>query len=235
MTRSGTTARSSAPTADLSRRYSDRRSAGVALAAALRDLIPLHGCVVLGLPRGGVPVAFEVARSLALPLDIFVVRKLGMPGQPELAIGAIASGGVQILDDALIAAARIPAATVADITAVEGEELHRRERIYRGDRAPLALAGATALLVDDGLATGASMRAAIEGVRRLRAAHVIVAVPVGAPQTVRALQQIADEVICPLTPHGFMSVGAWYDDFAATSDDEVRALLAEATEASPSA
>jgi predicted phosphoribosyltransferase len=181
--------------------------------------------VVLGLPRGGVPVAFEVARTLGAPLDVLVVRKLGVPGHEELAFGAVASGGLRVLNPEV--AATLPSGVIEEVTARERTELERREALYRGDRPPLDLAGRTVLLVDDGLATGASMRAAVAATRRQDPAAIVVAVPVGAASTCELLGSEADAVICAVRPEPFIAVGAWYGDFSATADDVVRQLLAE--------
>ena len=202
--------------------FADRRDAGRTLAAALtayrgRDV------VVLALPRGGVPVGAEVARALDAPLDVFVVRKLGLPGQPELAMGALASGGVQVVNDAV--ARHASAAELAAVVARETVEIERRERDYRGERALTAVEGRVVILVDDGLATGATMRAAVAAVRRLSPAEVVVAVPVGAPETVREVAAVADDVVCSAQPSSFFAVGQCYDDFTQTTDDEVRAAL----------
>ena len=205
--------------------YRDRRHAGRQLALALE---PFSGCpdlVILALPRGGVPVALEVALALAAPLDVFVVRKLGVPGQPELAMGAIASGAVQVLNGEVIHALGIPDRRVAEVAARELAELHRRELAYRGQRAAPELEGRVVILVDDGLATGSTMRAAVAALRRLAPQQIVVAVPVGAASTVASLELDADQVICLLMPDDFLAVGDWYDDFAQTSDDEVRRLL----------
>lgn len=184
--------------------------------------------VVLGLPRGGVPVAFEVAQALRVPLDILVVRKLGVPGHEELAFGAVASGGLRVINPDV--ARSLDASVVADVTARQQQELADRERAYRGDRPPLDLAGLTVVLVDDGLATGASMRAAVAAVHQQEPASVVVAVPVGAAQTCELLRNdaAASAVICKLTPKRFVAVGTWYDDFSPTTDDEVRHLLVRA-------
>ena len=208
--------------------YRDRSDAGVRLAAAF-DGTTWHGrpdVVVLGLARGGVPVAAEVARILDVALDVFVVRKLGVPGHEELAFGALASGGLRVFNDDV--AANLPAAVVAEVTTREREELARREESYRGDRPPLDLRGRTVVLVDDGLATGASMRAAVGAVRSQDPASIVVAVPVGASATCRQLRQEAavDSVVCAATPDPFVAVGTWYLDFSPTTDDEVRRLLA---------
>ncbi|MEA2826637.1 MAG: putative phosphoribosyl transferase [Actinomycetota bacterium] len=205
--------------------YRDRADAGVRLAAAFDASWPGRpDIVVLGLARGGVPVAYEVARALRAPLDVFVVRKLGVPGHEELAFGALASGGLRVLNDDV--AATLPPAVVAEVTARESAALAEREATYRGDRPPLDLRGRTVVLVDDGLATGASMRAAVGAVRAQGPHQIVVAVPVGAGATRDLLQTEADMVVCPLTPRHFVAVGSWYDDFSPTSDEEVCRLLA---------
>jgi putative phosphoribosyl transferase len=182
---------------------------------------------VLGLPRGGVPVASAVARALGAPLDVFVVRKLGVPGQRELAFGAIASGGVRVLNQDLVIGLGLEPRVINAAAAAEQEELQRRERAYRGDAPPLDLVGKTAVLVD-GLATGASMRAAVMALRARRPAQIVVAVPTAAPQACDELRDLADDVVCTETPAYFVAVGERYDDFRETSDEEVRTLLAEA-------
>lgn len=207
--------------------FANRREAGRQLGEALRGRVPA-GAVVLGLPRGGVPVAFEVAAALGLPLDVFVVRKLGVPGHEELAMGAIASGGVRVLNDETVRELHIPADAIERVAAREQLELERRELAYRDGREPIALAGRDVIVVDDGLATGASMRAAIVALRRLGAASVVCAVPVGARETCDELADLADRLHCLVTPEPFYAVGLWYRDFDATSDDEVRDLLARA-------
>ncbi len=184
--------------------------------------------IVLALPRGGVPVGAEIAEALRAPLDVFVVRKLGVPWQEELAMGAIASGGVRVLDEDMISAARVSRDDVERISAMEQRELERREHHYRGDRAFPKLAGRTVILVDDGLATGSTMRAAVTAIRRADPARIVVAVPVAAPETCDAFRQIADEIVCAETPEPFYAVGLWYEDFTQTSDDEVFELLEHA-------
>lgn len=205
-------------------RFRDRADAGRALAAHLQ---PVGDVVVLGLPRGGVPVAAEVASALAAPLDVLVVRKLGAPGRPELAVGALA-GGVRVLNEDLVARLRVSEEHLARVTAVEQAELERREGTYRAGLPPLDLAGRTVVLVDDGLATGATVVAAVEAVRRHGPRRVVVAVPVGAPEACARVAEVADEVVCPRRPVDFRAVGAHYADFGQTGDDEVRRLLAEA-------
>jgi predicted phosphoribosyltransferase len=181
--------------------------------------------VVLGLPRGGIPVAFEVAKALKAPLDVFVVRKLGLPGHPELAMGAIASGGMRVLNDDLLRQLHVPASAIDAVARAEQAELERRERAYRGARPPMTLEGRIVILVDDGLATGATMRAAVLAIRRVLPSQIVVAVPVGARETCRALNEVADDVVCALMPERFTAVGVWYDNFEQTTDDEVRRLL----------
>jgi putative phosphoribosyl transferase len=210
-------------------RFPDRRSAGRLLAARLEAYTRRSDVVVLGLPRGGIPVAFEVASALNAPLDVFVVRKLGVPFQPELAMGAIASGGVQVLNDEIVAMASITPEMVARAVSIEEHEIARRERLYRDGRPLLALTGKIVILVDDGLATGSTMKAAVEAVKRLQPARVIVAVPVAASESCRSLAQAVDDVICLQTPVPFSAVGLWYEDFSPTTDDEVRELLEQAS------
>lgn len=216
------------PSGHSSGRFADRRQAGAILAEALAHLADRDDLVVLGLPRGGVPVAYEVARSLRAPLDVFVVRKLGMPGHEEYALGAIASGGVRVMNDDAVAWFGASPATIEAVARAEHLELDRRERAYRDGRPPVPLRGRVVVLVDDGLATGSTMRAAVMAVRRLGPARIVVAVPVGAVETCRSLRETADEVVCPWTPEPFSAVGLWYDDFSQTTDDEVRRLLAAA-------
>ena len=206
-------------------RYADRREAGRELASHLEHYRDRPEVVVLGLPRGGVPVAFEVAEAIGAPLDVFVVRKLGLPGRPEFAIGAIASGGVRVLSDDVIDWYRIPENVIDALSERELVELKRREIEYRGERPLMDLHERVVILVDDGLATGSSMRAAVQAVRAHHPARVIVAVPVGAPETCRQFADIADETVCARTPEPFSAVGLWYRDFSQTTDKEVRELL----------
>jgi putative phosphoribosyl transferase len=210
----------------------DRRAAGRALARHLRHLADGVELVVLGLPRGGVPVASEIARDLNAPLDVFVVRKLGFPGHEEFAIGAIASSGVRVLNEDLTSWYDLPDEVVEAVTRKERAELERRERAYREGRAPLNVKGRVVILVDDGLATGSTMKAAVRAVRQLDPARVVVAVPVCAAETCEALKQIADEVVCPYSPEPFRAVGLWYQDFSETSDAEVTEVL-HSVEAAP--
>lgn len=206
--------------------FADRAAAGAALAAALRDRVGDGRVVVLALPRGGVPVAAPVAEALGAELDVFPVRKLGVPGQPELAMGAIAPGGVRVLNASVLEATGVDDDAVERVARDEGEELRRRELAYRGDRPPADLRGATVVLVDDGLATGATVRAAVQAVRAWEPARVVVAVPVGAPGSCAAVANVADDVVCLHSPERFTAVGVHYDDFRQTTDEQVRALLA---------
>jgi predicted phosphoribosyltransferase len=207
------------------RRFRDRYDAGRRLAAALAPYASRPNLLVLALPRGGVPVGYEVARALSAPLDVMLVRKLGVPGQEELAMGAIASGGIRILMDDVVAALRIPERVIASVSAIEAEELRRQERIYREDRPVPNIAGRTIILVDDGLATGSTMRAATAALRLQAPEHLMVAVPVAPPETCASLRLEVDNVVCALTPEPFFAVGNWYQDFSQTSDEEVRQLL----------
>jgi putative phosphoribosyl transferase len=206
--------------------YRDRAEAGRTLAADLVHLAGRGDVVVLGLPRGGVPVAWEVAQALEAPLDVLLARKLGVPGHPELAMGAVGAGGVRVLNQAVVDSLGIPPQAIEEVAAREGAELARREESYRGGRPPLDVAGRVAVVVDDGLATGATMRAAITALRALLPQRIVVAVPVGARETCAELAGVADEVVCPRMPRSFLAVGEWYDDFTQTTDDEIRALLA---------
>ena len=205
--------------------YADRREAGVELADQLSALRGRDDVVVLGLPRGGVPVAYEVAVALGAPLDVFVVRKLGVPGHAELAMGAIASGGVRVMNEDVLAWYSMPEAAIEQVAHAEGLELERREREYRNDQPLVNVEGRIVVLVDDGLATGSTMRAAVQAVRMLAPARIVVAVPVGAADTCRALAATADDVVCARTPEPFSAVGLWYRDFSQTTDEEVRELL----------
>ena len=209
-------------------RFRNRRDAGRRLAAELRTYANRSDVIVLALPRGGVPVGYEVATALGVPLDVFVVRKLGLPWHEELAMGALASGGVRILDDDLIRVARVSTQDIERVTATEQVELERRERRYRGDRPFPDLTGKTVLLVDDGLATGSTMRAAVAALRQEVPRSIVVAVPVAAPPTCDAFRDIADDIVCAETPEPFRAVGLWYDDFSQTTDEEVHELLVQA-------
>ena len=209
-------------------RFANRREAGEALAHRLAGFAS-QDVVVFGLPRGGVPVAFEVARALRAPLDVLVVRKLGFPGHAEFAMGAIASGGVRVMNDEIPPQYMPTPAEVDDVTRAEQLELERRERAYRGHHALTPVKDRVVLLVDDGLATGTTMRAAVRAVRQLSPARIVVAVPVASMQARDALSAVADEVICLRTPEPFAAVGLWYQEFHQTSDDEVAELLSTPT------
>lgn len=205
--------------------FQDRADAGRKLAQRIRDTVHDSDVLVLGLPRGGVPVAYEVARELRAKLDVFVVRKLGLPDRPELAVGAIASGGVRVLNDALVKDLDLSQGLIEQLTAREAVELKRREELYREGRPAVLISGRTVILVDDGLATGASMAAAVKAVRLQKPRRIVVAVPVGAETTCKELRRDADAVICAYTPRPFLSVGMWYEDFEQTADEEVQRLL----------
>jgi predicted phosphoribosyltransferase len=212
-------------TAELHLPFIDRKDAGMQLASQLAAWKSYPAAVVLALPRGGVPVAWEVAQALALPLDILVVRKIGFPGSRELAAGAIASGGATVFNPEIAALLPRPTEQLAAVIAHEKIELERREALYRGDRPPLDLKEKTVILIDDGLATGATMRAAVQAVRKLGAARCIAAAPVGSSSACESLRQDADEVVCAHLPLHFQSVGRYYQDFSQTTDAEVRELL----------
>ena len=209
----------------MAQRFRDRAEAGTLLAAQLGEYAGRADVLVLALPRGGVPVAAEVAHALGAPLDVYVVRKLGVPGQEELAMGAIATGGVRVLNDEVVRVLRVSEEVIDAVAAEEGQELERREREYRGDRPPPDVRGRIVILVDDGLATGSTMRAAVAALRRQGPARIVMAVPVGAPETCGEMQEEADEAVCARTPEPFYAVGLWYEDFSQTTDDEVRDLL----------
>ncbi|HEX8201614.1 MAG TPA: phosphoribosyltransferase [Isosphaeraceae bacterium] len=212
-------------------RFRDRREAGRVLAEGLAEYAGRPDVLVLALPRGGVPVGFEVARALGAPLDAFLVRKLGVPGHEELALGAIASGGVRLLNDDVVRRLQIPPEVIDAVAAAQGEELERRQRAYRGDRPAPPVRDRVGILVDDGLATGASMRAAVAALRRQGPARIVVAVPVAARSTCAELRGEVDRVVCARTPEPFRAVGLWYEDFSQTTDEEVRDLLAQAADA----
>ena len=209
-------------------RFLDRRDAGRALAGHLREYSGRDDVLVLALPRGGVPVAYEVAREIGVPMDVFLVRKLGVPGREEFAMGAIATGGVRIINEEVVRGLGITEDHIAAVAADEKGELERRDREYRGGRASPVLEGRIVILVDDGLATGSTMRAAAMVVQAQEPARVIVAAPVAAPDTCEAFREEVDEVVCVLTPDPFHAVGLWYEDFSQTSDEEVHDLLARA-------
>jgi len=208
--------------------FRDRREAGRQVAAGLSRYAGRPDVLVLALPRGGVPVGFEIARALNAPLDVFLVRKLGVPGQEELAMGAIASGGVRVLNEEVMRVLAIPAAVIEAAATREQRELERRERIYRGDRGGPDVRNCTVILVDDGLATGSTMRAAVAALRQQGPARIVVAVPTAAPSTRDEVRAEVDEMVCLDTPEPFYAVGAWYEDFSQISDEEVRGLLERA-------
>ena len=205
--------------------FENRREAGRALAAMLHEYANRRDVLVLALPRGGVPVAFELATALRAPLDVFVVRKLGVPGHEELAMGAIATGGVRVLNQDVVQSLGIPQAVIDAVAAAEQKELQRREQLYRGGRPAPEVRGRTIILVDDGLATGSTMRAAVAALRQQGPARIVVAVPVGAPSTCDEFRADVDQIVCGFTPEPFYGVGQWYEDFSQTSDEEVRELL----------
>jgi predicted phosphoribosyltransferase len=207
------------------KRFRDRREAGRVLAECLKSYAKQANVLVLALPRGGVPVGSEVARVLGAPLDVFLVRKLGVPGHEELAMGAVATGGVRVLNDDVVESLAISEPVIEAEAAQELAELGRREHLYRGGLPAPDVAGRTVILVDDGLATGATMRAAIRALHQQQPERIVVAVPTAAPDTVEALRSEADEIICAMTPEPFFAVGHWYDDFTQTTDEEVRQLL----------
>ena len=213
--------------------FFNRTEAGQFLAENLIAYANRDDVLVLALPRGGVPVAAEVAKKLKAPLDVFVVRKLGLPGHPELAMGAIASGGVRVFNGEVVNALRIPDEVIDAVSAEELAELQRREKVYRAGLPPLDVEGKTIIAVDDGIATGSTMLAAVSALRQLSAARIVVAAPVIAASACREIQRQADEVAAVMIPERFSAVGQWYEDFSQTSDDEVRALLAEATRRQP--
>jgi len=207
--------------------FHDRREAGRVLASRLGRYAGRPDVLVLALPRGGVPVAFEVAEALGVPLDVFLVRKLGIPGHEEVALGAIASGGVRVMNDDLVRRLGISTPALEAVTAREEAELRRRELAYRGSRPREPVEGRTVILVDDGLATGASMKAAVAALRRERPARIVVAVPVAAAEACDEFRADVEDVVCVATPEPFRAVGAWYGDFSQTTDEEVRYLLDE--------
>ena len=209
--------------------FRNRTEAGRVLAKRLAAYANRPDVVVLALPRGGVPVAFEVAQALHAPLDVFVVRKLGVPGHEELALGAIATGGVRVLNESVVDYLYISDELIDQITAREQKELERREQLYRGGRPPLDVRGRTVIIVDDGLATGSTMRAAVQALRQQQPARIVVAVPVGARATCDSFKKEVDTMcVCAVTPEPFEAVGLWYRDFSQTTDEEVRELLARA-------
>jgi predicted phosphoribosyltransferase len=206
-------------------RFRNRSEAGRLLAEKLAAYANRPDVIVLALPRGGVPVAYEVARALEAPLDVFLVRKLGVPGHEEFAFGAIATGGVRVLNEDVVRALGIPPDMIEAIAAHEQKELERRERLYRGDRPAPDVRGRTVIVVDDGLATGATMLAAVKALRSRGAGRIVVAVPIASPETCDQLAEKVDDIVCAVTPEPFYGVGLWYEDFSQTTDDEVRELL----------
>ncbi len=217
----------------MERPFRDRIDAGQRLVTQLHAYANHPDVLVLALPRGGVPVAFEVAQALNAPLDVFLVRKLGLPGQEELAMGAITTGGVMVLNSEVVDTLRIPDRIIHQIAAQEQRELERRELLYRGDRPPPDVRGKTLILVDDGLATGSTMRAATAALREQEPDRIVVAVPVAPPETCDEFRDIVDDIVCAITPDPFYAIGLWYEDFSQTTDDEVRDLLARAAHAHP--
>jgi putative phosphoribosyl transferase len=217
----------------MERLYQDRFEAGQRLATKLMAYADRQDVLVLGLPRGGVPVAYEVAKALHAPLDVFIVRKLGVPGREELAMGAIATGGIRVINESVVRMLHIPERIIDEVTAKEQQELERRERLYRDDRPPPDVHDCTVILIDDGLATGSTMRAAIAALRLQQPAHIVVAVPVSAPSTCEELGREVDEIVCAQTPEPFYGVGLWYEDFSQTTDEEVHDLLAQAEQEKP--
>jgi len=215
--------------------FRNRSEAGRWLAERLQAYAHRPDVVVLALPRGGVPVGFELARALDVPLDVFLVRKLGTPGQEELAMGAIASGGVRVLNDDVVRALAVPPSVIDAVARREEQELARREQAYRGTRPPPEVRGRVVILVDDGLATGSTMRAAVQAVKQMQPARVVVAVPVAAASTRDEIAAQVDEIVCSTPPEPFLAVGRWYEDFSQTTDDEVRDLLARAAREEPQA
>jgi len=213
--------------------FLDRHDAGQRLAERLSRYTDQPDLLILALPRGGVPVAFEVARSLNAPLDVFLVRKLGFPGHEELAMGAIATGGVRILDWRLVQMYGVPAEAIERVTMAEQRELERRERLYRDARPAPEVKAHTVILIDDGLATGSTMRAAVQALREEGARKIVVGVPVAPPDTCEAMKDIVDEIVCAVTPEPFRAVGIWYANFSETSDEEVRELLSRAARELP--
>jgi predicted phosphoribosyltransferase len=208
--------------------FKNRTEAGRLLAEKLKPYANRPDVLVLALPRGGVPVAYEVAHMLNAPLDVFLVRKLGLPGHEELAMGAIATGGVRLLNSDIIESIGVPDRLINAVAAAEHEELMRRERLYRGDRPPPDVRSRTVILIDDGLATGSTMRAAVQALKQQQPARVVVAVPIASPETCDELRPEVDEVVCAVTPEPFYAVGLWYGDFSETTDEEVRNLLDQA-------
>jgi predicted phosphoribosyltransferase len=213
--------------------YRDRFEAGQRLATKLMTYADRQDVLVLALPRGGVPVAYEVAKALQAPLDVFIVRKLGVPGREELAMGAIATGGIRVLNETVVSMLQIPERIIDAVTAREQQELERREHLYRDDRPAPAVQDHIVILIDDGLATGSTMRAAIAALRLQHPARIVVAVPVAAPSTCEELGREVDEIVCAQTPEPFYGVGLWYQDFSQTTDEEVHDLLIQSEQEKP--
>jgi putative phosphoribosyl transferase len=213
----------------VNRPFHDRTEAGRLLAAKLAAYANRPNVLVLALPRGGVPVAFEVAQALNAPLDVFLVRKLGVPGHEELAMGALATGGVRVLNESVVQGLRIPDEVIDAVAVEEQQELERRERLYRGDRPALDVHNRIVILVDDGLATGSTMRAAVAALRQQQPARIVVAVPVASPETCDEFRDEVEEIVCARTPEPFFAVGLWYENFRQTTDEEVRDLLERAS------
>jgi len=205
--------------------FEDRWEAGKVLAGQLQHFAYRPDVIVLALPRGGVPIAYEVARALGAPMDVFLVRKLGVPGHEELAMGAIASAAVRVINHEVVDSLEIAQDVIDQVAAVEQRELERRDRMYRGDAAPPKVAGKTVILIDDGLATGSTMRAAAEALRLMHPARIVVAVPTASPDVCEQFRAIVDEVVCAITPEPFRAVGMWYEHFPQLTDEEVRELL----------
>ena len=214
-------------------KYIDRYEAGTMLAGLLKDYANKPNTIVLALPRGGVPVAYEIAATLSIPLDVFIVRKLGVPGHEELAMGAIATGGIVFFNHQIIDSLNLPETAIQRAINAEEAELKRRESVYRQDKPPLQLNHKTVILVDDGVATGATLFAALKAIRQLHPSSIIVAVPVAAQSTCEELIGLADKLICPLRPINFYAVGLWYEDFTQTTDEEVFTLLTKANQTFP--
>jgi len=209
--------------------FRNRTEAGQKLASKLQAYSSQPDVLVLALPRGGVPVGYEVARALHAPVDVFVVRKIGVPWNPELAMGAVATGGVRVIEEETVRTLAIPGEEIAEAAAREERELERRERAYRGGRIPFPIAGRKVILVDDGIATGSTMRAGVAALRRLQPARIVIAVPVAPRATCAMLRKVADEVVCPIEAEDFFAIGEWYEDFSQLTDEDVQNLLGNAS------
>jgi len=217
----------------LATRFRDRTEAGRMLAAQLRGYAHRPDVIVLALPRGGVPVGYEIAKALNVPLDVFIVRKLGVPGYEELAMGAIATGGVRVLNEDVVTSLRVRDEVIDMVATAEQQELERRERLYRGDRPPPDVRGRLVILVDDGIATGATIRAAVAALYQQQPTRLIVAVPIAAPETCEELSAEVDELVCVMTPEPFYAISLWYEDFSPTTDEEVREYLERSAREQP--